>query len=180
MLSEASGGAFDITLGREGASHADISLLPGDRVRLRRRTQLDLGGIAKGFAVDCAVAALRRRGATTGSVNAGGDLRLFGRIAQTVRVRIPASPSMTLPIAAQNEGAFATSAGYFGAGPIDIASGRRACEDRSITVAAPCCMVADGLTKIVAAAGPVPRLLDRFRARAYLVDRDGLLHAARA
>jgi FAD:protein FMN transferase len=179
-LSEASGGAFDVTLGREGASHADISLLPGQRVRLKRRAELDLGGIAKGFAVDRAVAALRRYGATTGSVNAGGDLRIFGELPQTVRVRIPASPCMTLPLATRNEGAFATSAGYFGAGPIDIRSGRRACEDRSITVAARSCMVADGLTKIVAAAGPVPRLLARFHARAYLVDREGMLYAARA
>lgn len=179
-LSEASGGAFDVTLGREGASHADISLLPGERVRLKRRARLDLGGIAKGFAVDRAVAALRRRGASAGSVNAGGDLRIFGAVPQTVRVRIPASPCMTLPLATQNEGAFATSAGYFGAGPIDIPSGRRACEDRSITVAASSCMLADGLTKIVAAAGPLPHLLQRFRARAYLVDRDGMLYAARA
>jgi thiamine biosynthesis lipoprotein len=179
-LSEASGGAFDVTLGREGASHADVSLLPGERVRLKRRASLDLGGIAKGFAVDRAVAALRRCGARTGSVNAGGDLRVFGAVPQTVRVRIPASPCMTLPLATQSEGAFATSAGYFGAGPIEIPSGRRACEDRSITVAAPSCMIADGLTKIVAAAGPVPHLLGRFRARAYLIDREGVLYAARA
>jgi thiamine biosynthesis lipoprotein len=179
-LSEASGGAFDVTLGREGASHADISLLPGKRVRLKRRATLDLGGIAKGFAVDRAVAALRRSGASAGSVNAGGDLRIFGAVPQTVRVRIPASPCMTLALANQSEGAFATSAGYFGAGPIDLPSGRRACEDRSITVAAPSCMLADGLTKIVAAAGPLPHLLRRFRAQAYLIDRDGVLYAARA
>jgi thiamine biosynthesis lipoprotein len=179
-LSEASGGAFDVTLGREGATHADIALLPGERVRLKRRAALDLGGIAKGFAVDRAVAVLRRCGARTGSVNAGGDLRIFGAVPQTVRVRIPASPCMTLPLATQSEGAFATSAGYFGAGPLDIASGQRACEDRSITVAAPSCMLADGLTKIVAAAGPLPRLLGRFRAQAYLIDREGGLYAARA
>jgi thiamine biosynthesis lipoprotein len=179
-LSEASGGAFDVTLGREGAIHADIALLPGERVRLKRRAELDLGGIAKGFAVDRAVAVLRRCGARTGSVNAGGDLRIFGAVPQTVRVRIPASPCMTLPLATWNEGAFATSAGYFGAGPIDIPSGRRSCEDRSITVAASSCMIADGLTKIVAAAGPVPHLLARFRARAYLIDRDGMLYAAHA
>jgi thiamine biosynthesis lipoprotein len=179
-LSEASGGAFDVTLGREGASHADISLLAGECVRLRRRAQLDLGGIAKGFAVDRAVATLRRCGARTGSVNAGGDLRVFGKLPQSVRVRVPATPRMTIAVASQAEGAFATSAGYFGAGPVDIPSGRRACEDRSITVAAPSCMIADALTKIVAAAGPMPRLLERFRAQAYLIDSDGVLYAARA
>jgi thiamine biosynthesis lipoprotein len=41
--------------------------------------QLDFGGIAKGYAVDLAVAALRKRGIDSGIVNAGGDLRAFGR-----------------------------------------------------------------------------------------------------
>jgi len=41
--------------------------------------QLDFGGIAKGYAVDLAVAALRKRGIDSAIVNAGGDLRAFGR-----------------------------------------------------------------------------------------------------
>ena len=41
--------------------------------------QLDFGGIAKGHAVDLAVARLRKLGIDSGIVNAGGDLRAFGR-----------------------------------------------------------------------------------------------------
>jgi hypothetical protein len=41
-------------------------------------------------------------------------------------------------------------------------------------------MVADALTKAVAALGPHRGLLERFAARAYLVDRHGTLHAPRA
>jgi len=41
-------------------------------------TLLDLSGIAKGFAVDEAVRAMREAGATGGIVNAGGDLFAFG------------------------------------------------------------------------------------------------------
>jgi thiamine biosynthesis lipoprotein len=41
--------------------------------------QLDFGGIAKGHAVDLAVEALRRLGIRNAIVNAGGDLRAFGR-----------------------------------------------------------------------------------------------------
>jgi len=41
--------------------------------------QLDFGGIAKGYAVDLAVARLRELGISNGIVNAGGDLRAFGR-----------------------------------------------------------------------------------------------------
>ncbi len=40
---------------------------------------LDLGGIAKGFAVDRAVAALREHGVDNALVNAGGDMRALGR-----------------------------------------------------------------------------------------------------
>lgn len=60
------------------ATFADVELDAAGRVRFRRPLWLDLGGIAKGFAVDRAVAALRRAGVRSGCVNAGGDLRVFG------------------------------------------------------------------------------------------------------
>ena len=41
--------------------------------------QLDFGGIAKGYAVDLAVERLRELGIGNAIVNAGGDLRAFGR-----------------------------------------------------------------------------------------------------
>lgn len=44
----------------------------------RRGVSLDLGGIAKGFAVDCAIANLRSLGVTNAMVKAGGDLRVIG------------------------------------------------------------------------------------------------------
>jgi FAD:protein FMN transferase len=40
---------------------------------------LDLGGIAKGYAIDRAIEALRATHCTSGLVNAGGDLRVYGR-----------------------------------------------------------------------------------------------------
>lgn len=45
---------------------------------------LDLGGIAKGYAIDCAIDALRAGGCSSGLVNAGGDLRVHGRSADVV------------------------------------------------------------------------------------------------
>jgi thiamine biosynthesis lipoprotein len=56
----------------------DIVLLPDGGVFLRRPVALTLDGIAKGYAVDCAVRCLRRHGILTGWVNAGGDIRVFG------------------------------------------------------------------------------------------------------
>lgn len=178
-ISEASAGAFDITLRRLGASHKDVVLLPSKRVRLRRRARLDLGGIAKGFAVDRAVDALRRFGAHCGSVNAGGDLRVFGDLPQTVRVRLPGAPSLAARLFEAREQSLATSGSYFGSVQEDARTGRELCSDYSVTVCAPTCMLADALTKVVAALGPQPDLLARFGARAYLLDSNGGVHAAR-
>jgi thiamine biosynthesis lipoprotein len=49
-----------------------------DSVRLQLGQWLDLGGIAKGYAIDLAVAELRRLGVRSGIVDAGGDLYLIG------------------------------------------------------------------------------------------------------
>ena len=58
----ASGGAFDMTMPGAPGGHRDVELLDASEVRFRRRTRIDLGGIAKGFAVDRAVEALRGGG----------------------------------------------------------------------------------------------------------------------
>jgi FAD:protein FMN transferase len=58
-------------------SSADIEIRRGS-ARLRRAVLVTLDGIAKGFAVDRAVAVLVRHGMRAGWVNAGGDLRVFG------------------------------------------------------------------------------------------------------
>jgi thiamine biosynthesis lipoprotein len=50
---------------------------------------LDLGGIAKGYAIDCAVEALREAGCVAGGINSGGDLRLFGARPETILLRRP-------------------------------------------------------------------------------------------
>ena len=177
-MSEASEGSFDVTLRRQGASFRDLELLPGNRVRSRKPVRLDLGGIAKGFAVDRAVLALKAHGARSGSVNAGGDLRVFGERMQRVSIRLPGRPGLAASLCQEREGAFATSGSYFGSGQIDARTGSRLCEDYSITIAARECMHADALTKVVAANGPRADLLARFAARAYLVDAEGRIHAS--
>lgn len=50
------------------------------RVTLPLGTRLDFGGIAKGMAVDAALAALRQHGISSALINAGGDLALLGRL----------------------------------------------------------------------------------------------------
>ncbi|HEY8739701.1 MAG TPA: FAD:protein FMN transferase [Candidatus Dormibacteraeota bacterium] len=58
-----------------GGAWREVRLDPGRRtVQLPDGAGLDLGGIAKGMAVDAALAGLREAGAACAAVNAGGDL----------------------------------------------------------------------------------------------------------
>ncbi|PWT71340.1 MAG: hypothetical protein C5B46_08400 [Proteobacteria bacterium] len=134
----------------------DVRLLPGHRVRLDRRVLIDLGGIAKGFAVDLAVAALQRHHVQSGLVNAGGDLRGFGSRRHVVHLRHPAYPGVFLPAFELDSGALATSAAYFAqrvwrgrrVAPVVSRTGRPSITATSVTVAARTCMRADALTKV--------------------------------
>ncbi|MCK4413714.1 MAG: FAD:protein FMN transferase [Candidatus Eisenbacteria sp.] len=100
------GGAFDVTVGpliviwRDGASsqrlphetelravrgRVGMSLVSLDAATqsvtfARSGVRIDLGGIAKGYAIDQAVDAARAAGVEAGLIEVGGDLRCFGRI----------------------------------------------------------------------------------------------------
>jgi thiamine biosynthesis lipoprotein len=166
-----SGGAFDVTiaplLARHGMLPASAAgrgarcgrmdawrLESGLGVRATAPVSLDLGGIAKGHAVDRAVETLRANGARRGLVNAGGDLRVFGAADWTpVRVRHPAVPARFLQLFDVRDAAVATSANYFrdacGA-LVDPRTQSLRLLPGSVTVIAPTCALADALTKIVA------------------------------
>jgi len=60
-------------------STADITIVDESLSTHNPSVQLDFGGLAKGFAVDLAVARLKSIGITDAIVNAGGDLRAFGQ-----------------------------------------------------------------------------------------------------
>jgi FAD:protein FMN transferase len=72
---------------RDGGTADDIEFL-GAEVRLRNNIQVTLDGIAKGFAVDLAVRALKQHGVKAGWINAGGDMRAFGDVAVPVLLRM--------------------------------------------------------------------------------------------
>jgi thiamine biosynthesis lipoprotein len=175
-ISEMTGGAFDVVVPGRGARHVDV-VLEASHVRLRRRADIDLSGIAKGFAVDLAVEALLANGASAGSVNAGGDLRFFGDWPGGVRVRVPNDPRRAVTLPALRHDAFATSCGYFGSVLHDGRSGKSEPLEWSITVGAASCLIADALTKVVALLGPARELLAAFDACAFAVAPSGELHA---
>jgi thiamine biosynthesis lipoprotein len=199
-LSELSKGAFDVTTapvlvesgflpaeparepGPVGACYRDLDLLPGDRARCRRKGWVDLGGIAKGYAVDCGIAALRACGAVSGIVNAGGDLRCFGA-PQPIHVRHPRAPSTMMLLGWLADAALASSAGYFSGMEVDgsridplVDPKRQRCTtwNGSISVAAPAGVIADALTKVVRLAPDrAPEILDHFGAQAVVIDDQG-------
>jgi thiamine biosynthesis lipoprotein len=172
-VSRATQGVFDISVGGSmmehhalprmaagpfdpSASFRDIELLPGHRVFFRRALAIDLGGIAKGYAVDRAVDQLRAYPGLAGSVNAGGDLRVFGEMAVPVQIRNPEQPSLIGANAMLSNAALATSASY------PASADRAACglilhpripalpgRICSASVRAATCMLADALAKSV-------------------------------
>jgi len=117
-------------------------------VHVKQRVHLTLDGIAKGYAVDRAVDALRRAGADCGVVNAGGDLRVFGRQPEPIYVRHPRSPGKLVHIGQVREAAVASSGAYFSATEFfDPRTRKVAKPGHGVTVIALDCTTADALTK---------------------------------
>src|SRR5471032_1720164 len=90
QLFELSRGVFDPCLPHSAGRLCDLELstdADAPWARARATLNIDCGGIAKGYAVDCALDALRAAGCTAGLVNAGGDLRVYGPQTQTVLLR---------------------------------------------------------------------------------------------
>jgi hypothetical protein len=96
------------------SGHGEIELLSGDRVRFGDRAmRIDLGGIAKGFAVDRAIDVSRDFGMPSGLANAGGDLAVFGPRGLMVTIRDPGHPSRVLCQIALRVAAIASSCARF-------------------------------------------------------------------
>ena len=177
---EEGGGSSSKTFG----SAAAVELLPGNRVRMREDgSKIDLGGIAKGFAVDRAVDVLREHAIPSGLVNAGGDLAAFGPDDHTVDVRNPRHPGQLLCRVAVRNAALASSGlifdpvqphGSLHSAIIDPESSQPVTAICGATVRAPCCLVADALTKVVMIAGSASsETLDHYGASALFVTASG-------
>ncbi len=80
-------GVFDPCTPDRPGRMSDLDLSTRNRVTCRANVAIDLGGIAKGFAVDRAIDALYAHGCTAGLVNAGGDVRVFGKAPSVITVR---------------------------------------------------------------------------------------------
>jgi thiamine biosynthesis lipoprotein len=167
-----------------------IELLPGRRIRFQHSgVRIDLGGIAKGFAVDRAIDVLRVHGIPAALVNAGGDLAAFGPGPHTVNIRDPRNPGRRICRVGLRNRAMASSGSYFdpfrsietaGSAIIDPKNRTPTRAIPGVTVCAPCCMLADALTKVVMIAGaPADGLLERYQAAALVVLADGTVRVTR-
>jgi thiamine biosynthesis lipoprotein len=135
--------------------------------------RLDLGGIAKGYAIDTSVEAMKRKGALGGMVDIGGDVRCFGRPPQgqehwRVGLQDPnvapddAGPAKPLLVLHMTDGAVTTSGDYRRFTRVggenqshimDTQTGRGANRLASVTVIAPDATTADALATAVSVLG---------------------------
>jgi thiamine biosynthesis lipoprotein len=133
-FSQITNGAFDITvkplvdLWKEAAAQnqipsqqdiAELLQLIGGRILLKEGVArfveegmgIDLGGIAKGYAVDRAIGVLIERGISRALVNAGGDLYALGR--WTVGIQHPQEEAKIYGRLTAKDEAVATSGSYW-------------------------------------------------------------------
>jgi thiamine biosynthesis lipoprotein len=153
-------------------------------LRLPSATALDLGGVAKGWAVDLAVRAAVDAGLPWALVNAGGDLRLLGEVPEggiDVAIEDPDDAQVELARLWLTDGALATSSVTRRAwGPglhhlIDPSTGRPA--DGSVlqaTVWAPTCAEAEVAAKDALLSGEAALA----RSSAIVVLRSGEVHSS--
>lgn len=194
-FSSSTDGRFDVTVGAElvewellprldagsapCGSWRDIELLPPNQVVFHRPLCVDLGGIAKGFAVDRATEYLRAHGALQTVVNAGGDIRVQGKDMEPIRLSAETSMD-TMPVLELTDGSIASSSGHMQrrwhhgrlCGPhVDGVHRSPALTDRFVCIAAERCVVADALTKVVMVMGRNSEaVLRKFGASAYIHD----------
>ncbi len=187
-VAEATGGVFDPTVGRamelagydrnyrsgmSTVTHADVPVQASYRdvcldedeqtVTLLRPLVLDLGAVAKGFAIDLAASALD---ATPDyAINAGGDVLVHGRAPDggqwRVGIRHPRVPGALLDTLFVTDVAVCTSGDYerpradgLGGGHIVTSQDASSTRIVSTTVVAPTAMSADALSTAAYALGP--------------------------
>ena len=134
---------------------------------LRGGVELDLGGIAKGFAVELAAGVLRSHG-LAGFIDAGGNQFMVGqppgKKAWRMGIKDPDSPDQLLGVLDLAEGSLSTSGQYAnalraGSRPyghiLDPRTGQPSEGALSATVVCPDATLADALSKVGFVLGPV-------------------------
>jgi thiamine biosynthesis lipoprotein len=165
----------------EPGTFSAVEFLPNNRIRFSATIAVDLGGIAKGFAVDRAIAVLRSYGVREALVNAGGDMRVMGETAQPVYIRCPGKDRRIVQVGLLQNAAIATSAA---ATTLRRGNLKRSvlppratpcAEGSAYSVVAPTCLLADALTKVLVQLGDADAsYFARFGAQAFVTTADAI------
>jgi len=215
QLSELSNGAFDITFAsigyqydyRAAKSPSDQTIAEQlDRINYRHivldekklsihfaktGVRIDLGGIAKGYAVDNGIKILQECGITNALVTAGGDSRIIGdkkgRPWMT-GIRDPRDEKKSVVVIPLSDTAVSTSGDYEryfvkdGQRQHHILSpktGKSVQSTRSVTILGPDAITTDGLSTTLFVLGPQKGLALAERLEgidAVIIDKDGKIH----
>jgi thiamine biosynthesis lipoprotein len=198
-ISAATEGCFDISVGAELVDRGllpepsetnpafdgrwqDIQVRSDGRIAFLRPLWIDLGGIAKGYAVDRAMSILVARGVHAALVNAGGDIRVIGDRPEVIRLDLE-TPTGEVALIELENGSIASSMGNgrrrwranrFVGPHVDGTRCLDVPTDRFVSVLAERCVIADALTKVVMARGQASSAwLQRLGAAAHFHDPQG-------
>ena len=133
------------------ANWQDISIANG-KISFKRKLLIDLGGIAKGYAVDRALCLVEDQVKNI-TVNAGGDLRIKEWSGESVGIKASDTKgSNSLIFVPMHQAALATSSNYYmdvnKSAIVDPFTKKELKDKKSISVFASSCMLADALTKV--------------------------------
>lgn len=198
-LYRATDGLFDIAIGsalvRNGflprpagysdvewtGTSADLQLGPGNSATCHRPMLIDLGGIAKGFAVDQALEVLKRFGISSALVNAGGDMRAMGTMDHPVLIRrssgaLQGAYMLRDAALASSDNLLTRRRKWGRLCTPHIGRDRRSLRaDAAVSVVAPQCMTADAMTKVAMTDRSLAcRLLDA--QGGFILEADGREH----
>ena len=157
---------LELQQARASSNWALIELTSHGVTKRRSSARVDLGGIAKGYAIDCALDAIQQSGAKGGLVDVGGDLACFGSPPDgnlwPVDIVHPKRPQQPIELRLA-EGAVCTSGNYARfveiggrrySHIVDPRTGEAANWIASATVSAPTAMEADAWATALSVLGP--------------------------
>lgn len=184
--SDISGGSFDITVKPQKRGRYKDIILDRDRLSIRfsdTDLEIDLGGIAKGYAVDRAKGVLLSHGIKNALINIGGNIFALGsppgKDSWQIGIQHPRDKNAIVHRLSLRNRAIATSGDY--ERPlhiIDPATGNPSEDIMSVTIVAPSAEEADALSTAVFVMGPErgTELLRSIEgAEAYIFDRSANL-----
>ncbi|MDX8411087.1 MAG: FAD:protein FMN transferase [Mariprofundaceae bacterium] len=175
-----------------GASSSQIEKIGTQWLRRHEQTQLDFGGIAKGYAIDRGIAVLRAQGISNAIINAGGDIRAIGRHGKQpwkIAIRhpreagkiigwIPVDGDISIVTSGDYE-RFFTYNGKKYHHILDPSTGMPAEKSMSVTVVAVSASLADGWSTAMFVLGPktgMPLAENSEDIEAMWMDGDGDIH----